>query len=282
MPRFHIVHVLSDNFPGFEAYQEVIETVGWGLQQLGHEVTNGVNGISSNATNIIFGANRAENFISLAPDDTICYNLEQLRGHRQFTPRHEPSMADYIARKFRIWDYSSANIPRWNSLNPTYPVKHMPIGYAPLLSRIHKEDTQDIDVLIYGSASDRRLSVFSSLTKAHISSVFAYRLYGSNRDSLIARSKIVLNIGNADGQIFEIVRVSFLMANSKAVVSDFSSGSHIEHDIVDGLVFAHTEGVVQACNLLLADKERRVETERQALESISRRDICGFLSAALA
>jgi hypothetical protein len=196
--------------------------------------------------------------------------------------REEPSLWDYIAKKFQIWDYSAANIPSWNSLNPAYSVRYMPIGYAPLLSRIPKEERQDIDVLIYGSVSDRRLSVFSYLTKAQISSVFAYRIYGSGRDSLIARSKIVLNIGNSDGQIFEIVRVSFLMANSKAVISDFSSGSHIESDIVNGLVFARTGGLVQACRLLLADEERRIQTERQGFECISRRDIRGFLSAALA
>jgi hypothetical protein len=91
MTRFHIVLVLLDDSLGFEAYQEVSETVGWGLQQLGHEVTHSVNCTSPNATNIIFGAHRASNFIFSAPDGTICYNLEQLRGHQQFNQTHEPT-----------------------------------------------------------------------------------------------------------------------------------------------------------------------------------------------
>jgi hypothetical protein len=192
-------------------------------------------------------------------------------------------MWDYIAKKFRVWDYSVANIPSWNRLNPKYPVRHMPICYAPILKRIPNTERQDIDVLIYGGVSERRLAVFSALAKTKLSSVFAYRLYGAYRDSLIARSKIVLNIGSCEyGMIFEIVRVSFLMANSKAVISDFWTESYIEQDIPDGVIFSRPETLVQACEALLADDKRRIQMEHRGFECISRRDIRGFLSTTLA
>ena len=283
MARFHVVHVLSEDSPGFEAYQEVIDTVLWGLRQIGHEATYSVNEMSPNATNIVFGANHAGNMLYSAPDNTIVYNLEQLRGHHQLNPGHPLTLYHYAAYKFQIWDYSGANIPVWNGLNPTLPVKHVPISYAPVLTSIRKAEKQDIDVLIYGAVGEKRLSVFSALAKTNMSVVFAYRMYGESRDDLISRSKIVLNISeNRHGKIFEIVRASYLMANSKAVISDFSTDSFIEEDIPQGVTFVPTDLMVPACQQWIVNEQQRIQAEHRAFEVISRRDIRQFLSVALA
>ena len=45
-------------------------------------------------------------------------------------------------------------------------------------------------------------------------------LYGADRDALLARSKIVINMHQHDAQVFEIVRVSYLLANRRTVVSE--------------------------------------------------------------
>ena len=283
MARFHVAHMLRPESPGFEAYKEVIDTVLWGLRQIGHEATYGVNEISKNATNIIFGANLLpEELLHSAPEDTICYNLEQLRWHPQFKAGHELTWWDYLVQKFQIWDYSGANIPAWNSRIPRLPVKHLSICYAPVLTSIPKAEEQDIDVLIYGGIGGNRLPVFSALAAAKMSVVFAHRLYGAGRDNLISRSKIVLNISLSRGKIFEVVRASYLMANSKAVISDFSLDSFIEEDIPQGVIFVPTEGVVPTCRHLLTNEDLRVQAEHRAFECISRRDIRQFLSAALA
>jgi hypothetical protein len=159
----------------------------------------------------------------------------------------------------------------------------MPICYAPVLSNIGKAEKQDIDVLIYGAVGETRLSVFSSLAKTKRSVVFAYRLYGAGRDNLISRAKVILNINECrSGRIFEIVRVSYLMANSKAVVSDLWPDSHIEMDIPGGVIFVPLEYMIPTCLDLLADEERRITLERSALECISQRDVCQFLTEALA
>ena len=104
------------------------------------------------------------------------------------------------------------------------PIKVVPISYAPILTCIESAANQDIDVLIYGAVGEQRLAVFASLGRllnGGVSAVFASGLYGAARDGLIARSKIVLNINNIPySKIFEIVRVSWLLANSKAVVAD--------------------------------------------------------------
>ena len=47
-----------------------------------------------------------------------------------------------------------------------------------------------------------------------------FGVYGRERDKLIARSKIVLNMHHYSSQIFEIVRVFYLLTNRKAVVAE--------------------------------------------------------------
>src|SRR6185437_16081556 len=57
MAHFHLMHCIPDpRMHGLNGYKEVIETVGWGLEQLGHRATYAVNERSPDATNIVFGA----------------------------------------------------------------------------------------------------------------------------------------------------------------------------------------------------------------------------------
>ena len=64
----------------------------------------------------------------------------------------------------------------------------------------------------------RRACVINTLSGrpsgANVIPVFG--LYGPPRDALIARSKIILNMHLYDAKVFEIVRVSYLLANLHA------------------------------------------------------------------
>jgi hypothetical protein len=286
MTHFNIVHVLPDGYRNLRAYHEVIESIRWGLQELGHDATYSVNMLCPNARNILFGGQLAPDLVLDSPEGTIYYNLEQITGNPQWCPTDPHPLTRFVSSRLHIWDYSGANIASWNRLDPTHRVKHVPIGYAPLLTRIEDAENQDIDVLIYGSAGDRRLAVFASicnLGNAGVSTVFASGLFGPGRDNLIARSKIVLNINHlTHGKIFEIVRASYLMANSKAIVADFSPDTYIEGDIAAGVMFVPMEQIAETCCHLLADDTRRLQLARQGFGCISQRDIRVFLAAALA
>ena len=286
MSHFNILHVAGNGIRGTAAYQEVIESVIWGIQQLGHDATSSVNSCHRDATNILFGGHLAPDLLVDCPTGSIYYNLEQICKHPQYNPANPKDTVRLIASKFRIWDYTGANLATWNGLTPAHPVKLVPIGYAPILTRIESAEKQDIDVLIYGAVGEKRLTAFSTLAhlvNGGLSTVFASGLYGTSRDSLIARSRIVLNINNIDrAKIFEIVRVSYLLANAKAVVSDIYPDSYIEEDIAAAVIFAPVSKIAETCWNLLADEDRRTRLERQALDCISRRDIRLFLAAALA
>jgi hypothetical protein len=282
--RFHIAHIIpSPKLHIFHGYAEVIETITWGLRDLGREVTHSVNKIRSDATNIVFGAQMLElAALEALPRDTIIYQLEQMAGGSAESIRDS---LKYCAAQFAIWDYSEFNLPVWRNLNPDVRTICVPIGYAPILSRIPKPEVQDIDVLFYGGPGRHggRLRVIYDLCQNLVKTVFVHGLYGASRDGLIARSKIVLNLNQRPAHnIFEIARVSYLLANRKAVVSDFSERARIESDLTSALRFVPAEQVVSECLRMLDNDAERCALEQTGFEIFRKRDIRRSLAAAMA
>jgi len=283
MTHFHIVHLVpTERHHGLYGYNEVIQTISWGLSSLGHTTTYGKNQFVFDCKNIVFGHQIAEeNILSLVPKGSIVYNLEQYHRLTTTDVHNDPRFSfPYTVKNFEIWDYSEDNIELWRSLGNAYPISKVPIGYAPILSRIPKAEVQDIDVLIYGSPSENRLEIFKRLCHQGLKVMFLYGFYGEARDAMISRAKIVLNIGQYD-RTFEIVRVSYLMANRKAVVADLYENITVESDIANGVLFANFDQVVPNCLRLLENEEARIQLENRGFEAISNRNITTILSMAL-
>ena len=91
----------------------------------------------------------------------------------------------------------------------------MPVGYVPELTRVAAAPAEDIDILFHGSMNERRNNVISQLRQAGLNAHTVFGMYGPARDALIARSKVVLNMHYYEANIFELVRVSYLLATAK-------------------------------------------------------------------
>ena len=283
MTHYHMVHLIpTERHHGLYGYTEVIQTLTWGLNTLGHTVTYAKNSFAQDCTNIIFGHQIAgKDILNLMPPGSIVYNLEQLsRFAEQDIGNDERFSFDFTAKNFEIWEYSEDNIVMWNKIGTKYPVSKVPIGYAPILTRIPKAEVQDIDVLIYGNPNDNRVEILRRLCSQGLRVMFLFGFYGEARDELIARSKIVLNIGQYD-KTFEIVRASYLMANRKAVVADLYDNISIEGDIASGIMFTNFDYVVPACLHLLSNDEARANLEEAGFQAIQGRDIIRILVSAL-
>lgn len=279
MKNIHLMHTILPGLHGLNGYKEVIDTVKWGLEQSGYEVSYAVNTFKTNTTNIIFGAQVLPiEYMNTFPEDTIIYNFEQIKGR---PPSDICPELHFCAKRFQVWDYSPENLPAWASLGNTN-VKIVPVGYAPVLTWIPKLPQQDIDILIYGMPGDLRLAAFDRLAHAKLSTVFVSGLYGEFRDNLIARSKLVLNINlYQTGQIFEIVRVSYLLANKKAVVATLDEKTFVEEDVKSCLKFTTHENLVVDCLELVQNEALRVNLENSGFEAFSQRDIRPILRNAL-
>jgi hypothetical protein len=286
MAHYHLMHCVPPDprVHGLNGYREVIETVAWGLEQLGHGVSYALNESMPEVTNIVFGAQVMPiAALKQLPPGTIIYNFEQMRNIGAAAQIRAEVRYYAQVPHFEIWDYTAANLPGWRTLG-RHQVKIVPVGYAPVLTRIPKAPSQDIDVLIYGMSGERRLRTFHALVQRGLSAVFVSGLYGAARDELISRAKIVLNINlYPQTRIFEIVRVSYLLANRKAVVADLDADTSIDDDIRSAVKFATSlEQLLSLCEALANNERERAKLEERGFSCISRRDIRDVLIAATA
>jgi hypothetical protein len=249
------------------AFTELAELIAYSLEDLGYQSSISLNECYVDSRNIIIGAHLLDTShikeIKSRFSSTIILNTEQLTN---IPAEWSTSLTEWIFN-FETWDYSQTNI---NFLNDQgiLNVKFFNIGYHPKLSRIKKMEIQDIDILFYGSVNERRLEVINKLKSFGINVSVVFGVYGQQRDELIARSKIILNIHRYDLKIFEIVRVFYLMANSKAVVSEIAADSDINQIYVGGFYSARYDSIADSCIDLIENTSKREELERKAFELI--------------
>lgn len=246
---------------------ELAELVGYGLQDLGHSVAINQNSFVPDAVNIIVGCHLLDPaLIGQVPKQSVVINTEQV-----FNDQTEWNSNIFKwTSSFETWDYSERNVAKLREIGARNP-KLLRLGFHEKLARIQKPDLQDIDVLFYGSIGERRQKVIDALKAAGCNTHAVFGVYGVERDKLIARSKVVLNMHHYDSKIFEIVRVFYLMTNSKAVVGEVGDGTEIDPHYSEGIYRSRYEDLVQSCKLVIADEKLRVGLESKALRTIQLR-----------
>ncbi|WP_207570027.1 hypothetical protein, partial [Mycolicibacter kumamotonensis] len=136
-------------------------------------------------------------------------------------------------------------------------------------------------VLFYGMLSARRYGVLKDLHDRGLRVKWLTGALGASRDAWIARSKLVLNMHYWDAKIFEIARVSYLLANKRAVVSERGDDPVLEHELESGVAFADYSDLVDRCVELLGDEDARRELAERGFELFSARDQVAIVERAL-
>jgi hypothetical protein len=276
---FQVVLVQPEGYVHSAAFAEVLQAVVCGLRALGATVSEAVNQLAVPGPQpIVFGANLlGDATVDVLPPETIVYNLEQIDESSSWCS------ATYfrLLQRCQVWDYSARNIASLARLGVTEKVRHVPVGYVPELTRINAAPVEDIDVLFYGSMNDRRNNVISQLRQGGLNAHAVFGVYGAARDALIARSKVVLNMHYYEANIFELVRVSYLLANRQAVVAECNPGTEIDPDIVEAVRLAPYEGLVSACTELVSDSKAREALAERGFSRMVARDERAYLAAAL-
>jgi hypothetical protein len=260
--HYSIWIVTPDRYVHCHAFDEVAVALQSGLRELGahSEVVTTPSRLAE--TTIVLGAHllpHAE--LNGLPTRLILFNLEQVSlTSRWFTP-------DYLSllRSHTVWDYSRRNIDELAVLG--VKAVHCSIGYSPELSRIVAVD-EDIDVLFFGSLNHRRLAIIRELLTRGVNVKCLFGWYGQSRDGMIARSKLVLNVHFYDAQLFEIVRVSYLLANQRCVVSETGLDCDLELAYRAGVAFAHYCDIAETCIRLLRDPRERAALASAGLRCV--------------
>jgi hypothetical protein len=275
MGQYAVSIATQPDFVHSEAFREVAESIHHGLLALGHDSLLSDRTDLPGRRHIVFGSNLiSDRDHTLAPE-SVLYNLEQIYDD---SPWLTPALLA-LFRKHTVWDYSLANIEAL--ARHDIRARHVPIGYVPELTRIPAAPWRDIDVLFVGSIVERRLAVLQALHERGANVIPAFGVYGAERDELIARAKIVLNVHMYEAKVFEVVRVSYLLANRCFVVSERGLDVAGERPYEEGIAFVEYRELVNTCLLYLADERARDRTASRGFELFAQRRVPDLLRAVL-
>jgi hypothetical protein len=262
--NFNVCIIQPQGYVHSLGFLELAELVAFGLEDLGHTACLSTNRLQQDATNILIGVHLLDpSSINQFPKSSIVLNTEQVGDADSLWDKN---FVKWIA-EFTTWDYSERNIARLKTLGIDN-VKRLRIGYHDKLRRIPKAQVQDIDVLFYGSTNERRNKVLDDIRNLGINLKTVFGVYGKERDELISRSKLVLNLHFYNSKIFEIVRVFYLMTNGKAVVAEVDQETAIDGAYVSGISKAVYDDLAASCLRLLGNDAERQAFEERALATI--------------
>jgi hypothetical protein len=271
---FNIVFIEPPQFRFPGIFNDLAGLLKLSLESLGYSVETNRNRLSPRRINLLLGYHMMSEpvFRLLRGVRWIPYQLEQLKLDEK-TPGFDYCL-DILAQANEVWDLDLGNIAYLRSKG-IEAVRHVPIGFHPSMRTIVPAANPDIDVLHYGVLGKRRSDILTSLSQKcqlRVGSGF-----GADRDRLISRSKIVLNLHRYDGGLLEQVRISHLLNNGVCVVSE---DAH-HNPYADILPTVPYDQLIDRCLQLLADDEARRQLAEDSAQRFSRMPMTEILSKLL-
>ena len=151
------------------------------------------------------------------PKYYISYQTEQIGSH-WFNQRYYQRLASSLA----VWEYNEANLPCYHHLNDNIHIVGTGIEIQPKVKK-------DIDFVFYGGLSQRRKDALKQLKNVH---VITDKL-GQPMQSILARTKTVINIHYYDKSPLETFRINEALSHGCNVISEHSiSGDEDYKDVV--------------------------------------------------
>jgi hypothetical protein len=249
-----------------QCFLDVAKALASALRALGHEVEYATEEAQRLRPGrlILFGANNIQDVDGSFPKDAIIFNTEQVASIAD--PRYFMQNFDGFTSHV-VWDYSRANQKVLKEHGMQHVV-HCPIGYIGTMTSIFNVQNPDIDVLYYGSVNARRRKILDELDRTGMRIERLFGIYGDERDAVIARSKVIVNLHYYDHAVFEIFRVSHLLANRKCVVTEGGlRDTELEDFARKATCYVPYDDVVANCKWLVEN-----EPDRKAIEDAGFRE----------
>ena len=279
--KFNLVRIVPDNgyYVHAQVFHEIEAAIFFALKGMGYDVTNSINDFVPDARNIIFGMQhcKVDAVRHDIPKNSIVYSLEQMRD--------VPECIRWC-RKYRgleVWDYSILN-KETLELAGVENIKVVPIGYVPELSYVQREPVanRDIDILAYMSPGPRRLKIMDQFqNNPNINFVNMQSTYGEERDKMMARAKLIINIHNYDNKIFEMVRISHALQQGIPILAERGSDTDFPDYMEDTVNISTYNRFVDTAYRLLKKPEELEASAVRALEKFKQTPMTKFLEEAL-
>ena len=279
--KFNLVRIVPDNghYVHAQVFHEIEAAFFFTLKRMGFDVSNTTNDFLPDTKNIVFGMHHCPVDVVRhdIPKNTIVYSLEQM----QDTPECLRWCRKY--QGLEIWDYSALN-KETLELAGVENIKVVPIGYVPEISYVDREppEKRDIDILAYMSPGPRRLKIMDQFkNNPNINFVNLQSTYGEERDSYMARAKLIINIHNYDNKIFEMVRISHALQQGIPILAERAPDTDFPDYMEDTVNLSTYNRFADTTYKLLKKPEELEASAVRALEKFKQSPMTTFLEEAL-
>jgi len=198
----------------------------------------------------------------LDPRRAIVFNFEQLASAPTVTGGEA-----YLRwlQRWQVADYHSANIAWLQRASFGHQrVLELPVVPSPSIAwRPDLAYEPTVDVLFYGTLTERRQEIVDDLLAAGLSVEVVAGSFGDELAPAIKRARVVLHVHFYDTGLFPVARILQPVAKGVPIVCENSVFSKLSDWSASGIVFAPYERLVEACKrLVAADAEREIRAKR--------------------
>ena len=239
--KFNLVSIEPSGFQHAGAWYELAELIMHGFLRAGFDCSTSINRFAPNRLNIVFGVMHVTpDMERLLPNNTLLFNTEQLVSLSKDFNHQSYMNIRFLAQKgYGFIDYSAANISVLESWGATEVIL-MPLGFVPELHRLRNIKPMH-DLLFYGGRNRKRIELLKKIKDTGVNLHYLHGVYGQERDHFIERSKVVLNLHLYDSEIFELVRVNYLMHNKVCVLTEINETTIIDEQLKELFVCSPRE-----------------------------------------
>ena len=253
---------------GNENVAEVMESFRIACERLGHATSvESAPSVDNADINIFFFAMG----LGLPADEDLPPNA--------IVVNFEPALPELLAempgyrrllQRAWVWEYSLENLMHHQALG-ILRSDYVPLTFEPHATPVVPQDQvlpdeeQDIDVIFFGETMPRRLEVLRALEAGGLRVAYPIGTAWTpaQRDALLPRAKVGLNMRKADRTATaEVPRLSILLRNRKAVVSELYPHSEIPAVLRDAVEGCTKDELVDRVRALVADAPRRRALEK--------------------
>lgn len=211
-----------------------------------------------------FGRLRDEQFIDVAigahresvilPEYPVVIYQTEVPGSASFPP----SFHEKLKQALCVWDSA-----------PGYGTGHAVVEPG-LYEQKVAEVPKDIDLLFYGSLSPRRIELLTKLQDAGLAPNCHFNVFGAERNALVDRAKVVVDIKQRAEDPNDKTRTFFLDSRGACVLTENDENPARRLD---------PERIVEQCRHLLADPLRRVAHAADRRNELAPTDVSAGIAA---
>lgn len=227
-------------------FNDSIASLGAAFESLGHEWYVTRDTWAKDALPVILNyctliSDRVQSRTPSLPEGCVIYNTEAFDA--SWSGVWLMIAYEVKRRNVKLWELRAENVQRWKD-EYGIDAKHVPFGWTDRLGKVTHQADKPIDVLLYGSLTERRLTAIQKMQELGLKVEYHKHSDDNRREELMGQAKVSLCLRAGEGYQVEPIRLVHALGNECFVVCE--DGPGIE-PFEAGLVKCKYEDLAATC-----------------------------------